>query len=263
MNYIRCLHNGQIFWAKEKGENAVRLTNAPYLNGTPTGERVPLSDVTLLAPCEASKIVAVGKNYADHIAEMKEDFGDAVPEKPVLFLKPPTCISNPGDPVVYPAFSRRVDYEGELAVVIGRRMTHVAAEDAMDYVFGYTICNDITARDIQKSEGQWTRGKAVDGFAPIGPRIVQGIDPAAQTIITRLNGQVRQRRNTSRFITPLPQLLAFITEAITLLPGDVAITGTPSGVGPMDIGDVVEVEIPSIGVLRSTIIKPDDSVKGY
>lgn len=255
MNYIRCRCGKRVFWAKEKGENAIVLTTAPYLNGTPTGERIPLSEVTLLAPCEASKIVAVGKNYLDHIQEMKQDFGDEVPEKPVLFIKPSTCISGPGDAIAYPAFSQRVDYEGELAVVIGQRMTHVAAEEALDYVFGYTICNDITARDIQKSEGQWTRGKAVDGFAPVGPRIVRHLNPSDLTVITRLNGQERQRESTRRFITPLPQLLAFITEAMTLLPGDLVITGTPAGVGPMLPGDMVEVEIPGIGVLRNTLVK--------
>lgn len=258
MKWIRCRYNERIFWAEEQEGEALVLTAAPYLGGKPSGERVPLGEVTLLAPCEASKIVAVGKNYLEHIHEMRRDFDDAVPEKPVLFLKPSTCISGPDDEIRYPAFSKRVDYEGELAAVVGRRMSRVSEAEALDGIFGYTICNDITARDIQKSEGQWTRGKAVDGFAPVGPRIVTGLDPANLEIITRLNGELRQHGHTSQFITPLPKLLAFITEAMTLLPGDLVITGTPAGVGPMVPGDVVEVEIPGIGVLKNKIVKEGD-----
>jgi 2-keto-4-pentenoate hydratase/2-oxohepta-3-ene-1,7-dioic acid hydratase in catechol pathway len=254
MNYIRVKTPGGIYWAEETAGKAALLTAAPYLGGEPTGETVPLEDCSLLAPCEASKLVCVGKNYYDHIQEMSATFGDAVPEKPVLFIKPSTCINDPDGAVVYPAVSHRVDYEGELAVVIGRRMTHVAKEDALSYVLGYTICNDVTARDIQKSEGQWTRGKAFDGFAPIGPRIVTGLDPAGLTIKTRLNGEPRQESSTSLLIYSVPELLAFITEAITLLPGDVVLTGTPAGIGPMEAGDVVEVEIPEIGVLRNKIV---------
>jgi len=257
MKYIRCLYNGRTFWAEEKDDLAVFLSAAPYLGGVPTGEEVTLDSVTFLAPCEASKIVAIGKNYADHIKEMQAGFGDAVPEKPILFLKPSTSINDPDEKVIYPAFSHRVDFEGELAAVISKKAAHLKAEDALEYVFGYTICNDITARDIQKSEGQWTRGKAVDGFAPVGPRIVTDLDPSAQTVITRLNGEEKQRGTTDCFITPLPELLAFITESMTLLPGDLVITGTPAGVGPMQVGDVVEVEIPAIGILRNYIVSPE------
>ena len=257
MKYIRCLYKERAVWAEERQDHAVILTAAPWGGGIPTEEKLSLADVKLLAPCEPSKIVAIGKNYADHVKEMQADFGDAVPEKPILFFKPSTSVNDPEGKVEYPAFSHRVDFEGELAAVIGRKMTHVKAEDALDYVFGYTVCNDITARDIQKSEGQWTRGKAVDGFAPVGPRIVTGLDPAAQTVITRLNGEEKQRGTTDSFITPLPELLAFITESMTLLPGDLVITGTPAGVGPMQVGDVVEVEIPAIGVLRNFITAPE------
>ena len=257
MKYIRCLYDGRIFWAEEKDNTVLPLTAAPYLGGVSAGEEIPFESVKLLAPCEASKIVAIGKNYADHIKEMQAGFGDAVPEKPILFFKPSTSVNDPDGAVEYPAFSHRVDFEGELAAVIGKKMTHVKAEDALDYVFGYTVCNDITARDIQKSEGQWTRGKAVDGFAPVGPRIVTDLDPAAQTVITRLNGEEKQRGTTDCFITPLPELLAFITESMTLLPGDLVITGTPAGVGAMQVGDTVEVEIPSIGILRNFIVAPE------
>ena len=253
MKYIRIATPSGPRWAEETGDKALLLSAAPYLGGEHTGEELPLDGVTLLAPCEASKMVCVGKNYFDHIKEMQESFGDAVPEKPVLFIKPSTCINDPDGVIPYPVVSSRVDYEGELAVVIGRKMTHVAKADALSYVLGYTVCNDVTARDIQKSEGQWTRGKAFDLFAPIGPRIVTGLDPAALTVMTRLNGELKQKSSTSLLITPVAELLAFITEAITLLPGDVVLTGTPAGVGAMQRGDVVEVEIPGIGVLRNRV----------
>lgn len=253
MKFIRVKTPSGPRWAEETDDKALLLSAAPYLDGKKTGEELPISECTLLAPCEANKMVCVGKNYFDHIQEMQDSFGDAVPDKPVLFIKPSTCINDPEGVIPYPAVSGRVDYEGELAVVIGRKMTHVTKEDALSYVFGYTVCNDVTARDIQKSEGQWTRGKAFDLFAPIGPRIVTGLDPAAQTVITRLNGELKQKSSTGLLITPVPELLAFITEAITLLPGDVVLTGTPAGVGAMKKGDIVEVEIPAVGVLRNRV----------
>ncbi len=252
-SYIRIQTEAGPRWAEEKEGQALLLSAAPYLGGQPTGEQLPLNQVTLLAPCEAEKMVCVGKNYFDHIEEMKEAFGDGVPDKPVLFIKPSTCINDPEGVIPYPAISHRVDFEGELAVVIGRRMTRVSQEDALSYVFGYTVANDVTARDIQKSEGQWTRGKAVDLFGPIGPRIVTGLAPDNLTVITRLNGVEHQRSSTSLLIRGVPELLAFITEAITLLPGDVVLTGTPAGVGPMEKGDTVEVEIPGIGILRNRV----------
>lgn len=241
------------WWAEEKDGEAQMLTAAPFLGGRPTGWKRPLEGIKYLAPFEGNKMVCVGKNYFDHIEEMKEAFGDGVPEKPVLFIKPSTCINDPDGVIPYPAVSHRVDFEGELAVVIGRKMTHVPEEEALSYVFGYTAANDVTARDIQKSEGQWTRGKAFDGFAPAGPRIVTGLDPASLTVITRLNGEERQRSSTSLLIRGVPALLAFITEAITLLPGDLVLTGTPAGVGPMEKGDRVEVEIPGIGILANRV----------
>lgn len=252
--YIRIETSFGPCWAEELDGKALLLDGAPYLGGKRTGEEIQLSQVRLLAPFEGNKMVCVGKNYFDHIQEMQDAFGDAVPEKPVLFIKPSTCVNDPDGMIPYPAVSNRVDYEGELAIVIGKKMTHVPEEEALSYVFGYTVANDVTARDIQKSEGQWTRGKAFDLFAPVGPRIVTGLDPADQTVITRLNGVERQRSNTSLLIHTVPKLLAFITEAITLLPGDFVLTGTPAGVGAMQKGDVVEVEIPEIGILRNTVI---------
>lgn len=251
--YIRIKTESGAAWAEELDGKALLLDGAPYLGGKKTGQQMELSKVSLLAPFEGNKMVCVGKNYFDHIQEMQDAFGDAVPEKPVLFIKPSTCVNDPDGIIPYPAVSKRVDYEGELAIVIGKKMTHVSEEEAMNYVFGITIANDVTARDIQKSEGQWTRGKAFDLFAPVGPRIVTGLDPADQTVITRLNGEEKQRSNTSLLIHTVPKLLAFITEAITLLPGDFVLTGTPAGVGAMQPGDVVEVEIPTVGILRNRV----------
>lgn len=251
--YIRIKTESGAAWAEELDGKALLLDDAPYLGGKKTGQQMELSQVSLLAPFEGNKMVCVGKNYFDHIQEMQDAFGDAVPEKPVLFIKPSTCVNDPDGIIPYPAVSKRVDYEGELAIVIGKKMTHVPEEEAMNYVFGITVANDVTARDIQKSEGQWTRGKAFDLFAPVGPKIVTGLDPADQTVITRLNGEEKQRSNTSLLIHTIPKLLAFITEAITLLPGDFVLTGTPAGVGAMQPGDVVEVEIPTVGILRNRV----------
>ena len=252
-SYIRIMTDDGPRWALEKDGKAFILTCAPYLGGEKTGKVLPINNAKLLAPAECSKMVCIGKNYYDHIAEMKAAFGEDAPEKPILFIKPSTCLNDPEGIIPYPEISKRVDYEGELAAVIGKRMTHVSEEDAMDYVFGLTVANDVTARDIQKSEGQWTRGKAFDYFAPVGPRIVTGLSPENLIIKTRLNGQERQNGNTSLLIHKLPKLLSFITEAITLLPGDLVLTGTPAGVGAMQRGDVVEVEIEGIGILRNQV----------
>ncbi len=251
--YIRIKTESGAAWAEELDGKALLLDGAPYLGGKKTGQQMELSQVSLLAPFEGNKMVCVGKNYFDHIREMQDSFGDAVPEKPVLFIKPSTCVNDPDGIIPYPAVSKRVDYEGELALVIGKKMTHVPEEEALGYVFGITAANDVTARDIQKSEGQWTRGKAFDLFAPVGPRIVTGLDPSDQTVITRLNGEEKQRSSTALLIHTVPKLLAFITEAITLLPGDLVLTGTPAGVGAMQPGDVVEVEIPTVGILRNQV----------
>ena len=251
--YIRIKTESGVAWAEELDGKALLLDGAPYLGGKKTGQELELSQVSLLAPFEGNKMLCVGKNYFAHIQEVQDASGDAVPEKPVLFIKPSTCVNDPDGIIPYPAVSKRVDYEGELAIVIGKKMTHVSEEEAMNYVFGITVANDVTARDIQKSEGQWTRGKAFDLFAPVGPRIVTGLDPADQTVITRLNGEEKQRSNTSLLIHTVPKLLAFITEAITLLPGDFVLTGTPAGVGAMQPGDVVEVEIPTVGILRNRV----------
>jgi 2-keto-4-pentenoate hydratase/2-oxohepta-3-ene-1,7-dioic acid hydratase in catechol pathway len=215
------------------------------------GGRFPLGEVKLLAPCTPSKIIGVGRNYADHAAEL----GNELPKEPLLFLKAPSSLNDPDGAIVYPPQSSRVDYEGELAVVIGRRCHNVAKSGAADVILGYTICNDVTARDLQQSDGQWARAKGFDTFAPLGPHIVTGLDPAGLRVRTRLNDALKQDCPTSKLIFDVPTLIEYISAAFTLEPGDVIATGTPSGIGPMQPGDVVTVEIEGIGTLTNHVVK--------
>lgn len=197
-----------------------------------------------------SKIVGIGQNYRAHAAEM----GKGIPEEPLMFLKPPSAVIADGMPIERPAGYERVDYEGELGVVIGKRAHRVARERALDYVAGYTCVNDVTVRDLQKKDGQWTRAKGFDTFCPMGPRIATGLDPAKLRITTRVNGVIKQDSSTSDLIFDVPTLISFVSQHMTLEEGDVISTGTPSGVGPLQPGDVVEVEIEGIGVLRNPVI---------
>jgi 2-keto-4-pentenoate hydratase/2-oxohepta-3-ene-1,7-dioic acid hydratase in catechol pathway len=230
-------------------------TDLVVLDGDPmfagfgtTGERVPLADAALLAPViPRSKIVAVGRNYRDHAAE----FGNEVPAEPMLFLKPNTAVIGPGDAIVRPPQSAQTDFEGELAVVIGRIAKNVAAASALDYVFGYTIGNDVSARDLQRSDGQWSRAKGFDTFCPLGPAIETEFDPASAVVTTRLNGEVKQQAPLTDMVHSVADIIAYASAAFTLLPGDVLLTGTPAGVGPFVAGDTVEVEITGLGVLRN------------
>ena len=240
-------------WGEKVGDRVHVLASPPYGGIVRTEEVRDMAGIRLLAPCDPTKIVAVGKNYADHIAE----FDSIVPEDPTIFLKPPTSLNDPGANIPLPekSMSRRIDYEGELALVVGRQARNVSAEDAADYILGYTILNDVTARDLQRKDVQWTRAKGFDGFAPVGPVLVDGIDPLNCEIRTRLNGKTVQKSNTSMMMWDTYQLFAFITAFMTLLPGDVVTTGTPEGVGEMVEGDVVEVEIQGIGVLSNTAVR--------
>lgn len=216
----------------------------------PTGEEIPADDVRLLAPVLPSKVIGVGLNYASHA---KEFGGRELPAEPLLFLKPSTAVIGPGDPIPLHPHSERVDYEGELAVVIGRLARKIVdpavAERA---ILGYTCGNDVTLRDLQTKDDQWTRAKGFDGSAPIGPWIETALDPKDLAIETRVNGEVKQSQRTSDLVFSPPTLVAYITQYLTLLPGDVILTGTPSGVGPLAAGDRVEVEIEGIGVLENT-----------
>ena len=207
------------------------------------------SSVELLAPCVPTKIVAVGLNYRDHAKEL----GMAVPEAPILFLKPPTAVLGPGRAIVYPAMSRQVDYEAELGIVIKDRVSGVSPARVRPHILGYTCVNDVTARDLQKQDGQWTRAKSFDTFCPVGPWIETDLDPDDLLVESYLNGERRQSSRTSQFVFGVDRLVSFISQVMTLEPGDIIITGTPGGIGPMEPGDEVEVRIEGIGSLKNTV----------
>jgi 2-keto-4-pentenoate hydratase/2-oxohepta-3-ene-1,7-dioic acid hydratase in catechol pathway len=226
------------------GDEAVRLTGARY----------PLADVRLLAPVLPSKVVAIGKNYADHVAEM----GGEQPPEPVLFLKPSTAVIGLRDSIVYPAaLSERVDFEGELAVVIGRLCRQVPAARVPEVIFGYTCANDVTARDLQARDGQWDRAKGFDTFCPLGPWIDTDADPTDLELTTIVNGEIRQNTRTSLLLHDVTSLVTFVSAVMTLLPGDVLLTGTPAGVGPLKDGDEVSVTIEGIGTLTNEVVTRD------
>jgi len=246
----RFSHQDAIRYGIVDDTDLVVLAGDPLFAGfDTTGERIPLGEVTLLAPViPRSKIVAIARNYRDHAAEM----GNEVPPEPMLFLKPNTSVIGPNDAIVLPPQSERVDFEGELAAVIGRITKNVPAERALEHVLGYTIANDVTARDLQRSDGQWSRAKGFDTFCPLGPAIETDFDPTGDAVVTtRVNGEVRQEGPISDMIHSVADIIAYASAAFTLLPGDVILTGTPAGVGPFVAGDVVEVEITGLGLLRN------------
>src|SRR6185503_765310 len=251
MRLVRFRHGDRIATgALEPGSDDIRVLRGTFFDDPlPTGETVTLGDVLLLAPVLPSKLVCVGKNYAAHAAE----FGMQVPEEPLLFLKPSTAVIGPGDPIRLLPISRRVDFEGELAVVIGRLARGVRAEDAFKYILGHTCANDVTLRDLQKTDDQWARAKGFDGSAPIGPWIETDLDPNEVIVRTRLNGEIRQQASTSELVFGVATLIEYVTAFMTLLPGDVLLTGTPEGVGKLADGDVVEVEVEGVGVLRNVV----------
>jgi 2-keto-4-pentenoate hydratase/2-oxohepta-3-ene-1,7-dioic acid hydratase in catechol pathway len=219
-----------------------------------TGHRYPLAEVRLLAPVLPSKVVAAGRNYASRVREMDGD----PPYEPVLFLKPSTSVTGPGDAIKYPVkLTDRVDFEGELAVIIGRLCRGVPRERADEVIFGYTCANDVTARDLQARDGQWTRAKGFDTFCPLGPWIETGTDPADLELTTTVNGAVRQRARTSEMLLDVPGLVSHVSHVMTLLPGDVLLTGTPEGVGPLTDGDEVSVTIETIGTLTNRVVIGD------
>ncbi len=216
-----------------------------------TGTSYALDDVRLLIPVVPRKIVAIGRNYAAHVQEM----GNEVPAEPVLFLKPPTALCHPGDAIERPAdLSQRVDFEGELAVVIGKPARRITPDEAAGVIFGYTCANDVTARDLQARDGQWARAKGFDTFCPLGPWIETDLDPADLEISTTVNGEKRQNSRTSLLLHNVPALVSFVSSAMTLLPGDVLLTGTPEGVGPLEPGDEVSVTIEDLGTLTNPVV---------
>jgi len=219
-----------------------------------TGSRFPLGDVRLLAPVLPSKVIAIGQNYAEHVREM----GREPPPEPVIFLKPSTAVVGPRDPIAYPVrLSERVDFEGELAVVIGRLCRDVAAARVPDVIFGYTCANDVTARDLEAKDGQWARAKGFDTFCPLGPWIETDLDPADLELTTIVNGEIRQNSRTSLLLHDVTALVTYVSAVMTLLPGDVLLTGTPAGVGPLKDGDEVSVTIEGIGTLSNGVISRD------
>jgi len=221
----------------------------PFVEIRPEGSVLKLADVRLLAPVLPSKVVCVGKNYREHAAEM----GGEAPEEPLLFLKPSTSVIGSGDPIDLPWQSEQVEHEGELAVVIGRMCKDVPVDRVNDVIFGYTIANDVTARDLQKSDGQWTRAKGFDTFCPIGPWIQTELNPADADITVTVNGEQRQHSGIDAMVHDVPALVAYVSSCMTLLPGDVILTGTPAGVGPLVAGDSVSVGITGIGTLTNPV----------
>jgi len=236
----------------ELNQSVQVLTQAPWQGGMPSGEIIAPEAYTLLPPCEPSKIVAIGRNYAEHAQEM----GAEIPNEPVMFLKPPSALLAPEATITIPPQSQRVDYEGELALIIGKTATKVSLESAMQYIWGYTIANDVTARDLQKQDGQWTRSKGFDTFCPLGPWIVREISPSA-LLQTHLHRERTKKTLQSATIDSMifsPEVLVtYTSQVMTLLPGDVILTGTPAGIGQMQAGDRVIVEIEGIGKLQNLV----------
>lgn len=248
----RFRRQGEIFFGVVDGDQVFPVADPFQFTEPATGQRLAMPELEVLAPCLPGKAVCVGLNYRDHTREL----GLALPEEPVLFLKPSTAVIGPGEPIIYPAMSRQVDYEAELAVVIKKKARHVKEEEVAAYVLGYTCANDVTARDLQRKDGQWSRAKSFDTFLPLGPYIVTDLDPDRQEVSLYLNGELKQDSSTARLIFSVPRLVSFITHVMTLLPGDVILTGTPAGVGPIYPGDTVEVVISGIGRLVNRVAFP-------
>lgn len=251
MRIVRYAIDGKVEYGILSGNFVQVIEGDPFQELNATKQVHELDEVKLLSPCSPTKIVALGLNYHSHAKELKAK----IPNAPLIFLKPPTAVIGPDENIVYPSVSSRVDYEGELGVVIKKKMWLVSEENAFDYVLGYTCFNDVTARDIQQMDKQWTRSKSFDTFAAIGPWIETELDPENADVETYLNGELKQKGNTNDLIYSIRTLINFISHTMTLLPGDIIATGTPSGIGPMFPGDTVEIKIGGIGTLRNPIVK--------
>jgi 2-keto-4-pentenoate hydratase/2-oxohepta-3-ene-1,7-dioic acid hydratase in catechol pathway len=251
MKIVRFVYQGQT------GYGIVDGTSVRALEGDLYGDKIagpvvaPVADIRPLAPVLPSKIICIGLNYRDHAAEI----GTPLPESPLIFLKPPSAVIGPGSKIVYPPMSQLVHHEAELAVIIGREAKNVTREQALDYVLGYTCTNDVTARDIQRAQKHNTLSKAFDTFLPMGPIIATDLDPDHLRVRARVNGEVRQDSNTSNLVFNAAYLVSYLSQVMTLLPGDVISTGTPAGVGPLVPGDEVEIEVEGIGILRNTVVR--------
>ena len=253
MRIARFSHDDEVDFGVVDGDEVAPITGHPFAPFTFTGYRYALSDVKLLAPVIPSKIIAVGKNYASHAAELATGPVEP-PEAPILFLKPSTAVIGCGESIVLPPSSERVDFEGELAIVIGRLCKDVPVERVKDVILGYTVANDVTARDQQLADRQWMRSKSYDTFCPLGPWLETAIDPDDLGITTTLNGAVKQHARTSEMLFDVRTIVAYVSTVMTLLPGDVILTGTPSGVGKMSHGDEVSITIEGIGTLDNSVV---------
>jgi 2-keto-4-pentenoate hydratase/2-oxohepta-3-ene-1,7-dioic acid hydratase in catechol pathway len=252
MKIYRFRYTRKIFYGILKEEFLFPIAGSVFRDFRIEASPIPIGEVRLLPPVMPSKIVCVGTNYRDHAQEMNRP----LPAEPLLFLKPSTAVIGPDEAIVYPAMSRRVDFEGELAVIIRKRAHDLDdAVDVGEYVLGYSCFNDVTARDLQARDGQFTRAKSFDTFAALGPCIATGLDPAALEVKTFLNGKLKQRGTTANLIFPVPHLVRFVSRIMTLNPGDVISTGTPAGVGSLEPGDRVDVQIEGIGTLSNTVAR--------
>jgi 2-keto-4-pentenoate hydratase/2-oxohepta-3-ene-1,7-dioic acid hydratase in catechol pathway len=258
--YCRYVRDGETAWAVLDSDSVMPLAGDPFDGPSPTGKSLPLSSVQLLPPCLPSKILGVGTNYRAHAVEM----GKPIPDEPLLFMKPPSALIGHNQPIVVPSGPRpaerptgswRVDFEGELAVVIGRRCRRARESEALDYVLGFTICNDVTVRDLQKKDGQFTRAKGFDTFCPVGPSLTVGLDPANLRVRTWQNGALKQDSSTSDLIFSVAKVIEIASRVMTLEPGDLITTGTPSGVGPIQPGDRIDIEVEGIGILSNPVVE--------
>jgi len=250
MVYLRFATDGLNRYGILEGKTVYEITPNFFGGFKKTGEKFALSKVKLLAPCRPGKVISLGLNYREHVKEMKM----AAPLNPVIFLKAPSAVIGTGEAIICPKISNHVDFEAELAIVIRKKAKNVSAKDALEYVLGYTCFNDVTARDLQRFDGQWARAKSFDTFAPMGPWIVSGIDGDSLKIETFLNGKKKQSSNTGDMVFSVAEIVSFVSEAMTLNPGDVISTGTPPGVGPMKKGDKIKIKIGGIGELVNTVV---------
>lgn len=247
---LRFSYEGKVRYGLLSGKRLRLYQGSPFAGGKPGKETAPLEKVRLLAPCRPSKVVAIGLNYKAHAKEVKK----ALPKEPMMFMKPSSSVIGPGQTVVRPAISERVDHESELGVVIGKKCRLVSPQEAGDYILGYTCLNDVTARDLQARDGQYTRAKGFDTFCPIGPIITSEIDPNKVRVRALVNNKVRQSTLTSDMIFDVFELVSFVSQVMTLAPGDLIATGTPSGIGPLESGDTVTIEIKGIGRLSNPVL---------
>jgi 2-keto-4-pentenoate hydratase/2-oxohepta-3-ene-1,7-dioic acid hydratase in catechol pathway len=249
MKIIRFEHKGKVYWGSLHDETIYLLTGDIFAGATETKKKILLGEVKALPPVLPSKIIGIGLNYRKHIEESPFD----PPEVPMFFLKAPSSVIGHLDPIILPEDSKRVDYEGEVGVVIGKKARNVEESEAMNYVLGCTIVNDVSARDFHKQDNSFARSKGTDTFCPFGPVIVTGLNPGSLKIETRLNGKTVQSSSMSDLLFKTEHLISFVSKYMTLLPGDLIATGTPSGIGPMKKGDVVEVEVEGIGILKNPV----------